>query len=158
MSAKRLPCLTLKRCSTPTSRGWVKVPQQLGQHEQAQVALVLFHIGRYRAAIEACHVLAMTDHPTALHTANAQSLLDEEGNPAPPTRWLTLRDVQTASDKQGTWQLGVSGDITLRQLPASSLYPMPKLLLSRRFSTALCGCTFDQQQLVLLLDAGKLSP
>lgn len=143
---------------TPTSRGWVKVLQQRIHHEQAQVALVLFCVGPYRAALEACQVLAMTDQPTALRTANAQSLLDEEGNPAPPTRWLTLRDAQIASDKQDTWQLGVSGDITLRQLPANSLYPLPKLLLSRRFSMALCGCTFDQQQLVLLLDACKLRP
>lgn len=134
------------------------MPEQLDQHDQAQVALVLFRVGPYRAALEACHVLAMTDHPTSSHTANAQSLLDDDGDHAPPTRWLTLRAAQIASDKQDTWQLGVSGDITLLQLPANSLYPLPKLLLSRRFSTALCGCTFDQQQLVLLLDACKLRP
>ncbi|MEH6641148.1 hypothetical protein [Vreelandella glaciei] len=134
------------------------MPQQLDQHAQAQVALVVFRVGPYRAALDARHVLAMTNHPTASHTANAQSLLDEDDDHAPPTRWLTLRDAQTASDNQNTWQLGVSGDITLQQLPANTLYPLPKLLLSRRFSTALCGLTFDQQQLVLLLDARKLNP
>ncbi|OJA05710.1 hypothetical protein [Halomonas sp. QHL1] len=135
------------------------MPEQLDQHDQAQVALVLFRVGPYRAALEACHVLAMTDQPTSSHTANAQSLLDDEGDHAPPTRWLTLRAAPTTnSENNSTWQLGVSGDITLQQLPANSLYPLPKLLLSRRFSTALCGCTFDQRQLVLLLDARKLSP
>ena len=77
---------------------------------------------------------------------------------SPPNRWLTLRDAQAASDNNSTWQLGVSGDIMLQQLPANTLYPLPKLLLSRRFSTALCGLTFVQQQLVLLLDARKLNP
>tara|TARA_R110002020_G_scaffold183331_2_gene379593 strand:- start:102 stop:554 length:453 start_codon:yes stop_codon:yes gene_type:complete len=134
------------------------LPQRT-HHEQAQVALVLFCVGPYRAALEASHVLAMTDHPTTLRTANAESLLYEGGDhDSPPSRWLTLRDTQTASDHQNIWQLGVSGDITLQQLPANTLYPLPKLLLSRRFSTALRGCTFDQQQLVLLLDARQLSP
>ncbi|MDQ7731957.1 hypothetical protein QT231_04565 [Halomonas sp. SpR1] len=135
------------------------MPQHRDPHEQAQVALVLFHVGPYRAALEARHVLAMTDHPTALRTANAQSLLYAGSDPeSPPSRWLTLRDAQTVSDNGGTWQLGVSGDFTLQQLPANTLYPLPKLLFPRRFSTALCGFTFDQQQLVLLLDARKLSP
>jgi len=135
------------------------VPLHHGHHEQAQVALVLFCVGPYRAALEACHVLAMTDHPTTLRTANAQTLLFEGGDhDSPPSRWLTLRDTQTTSDHQHIWQLGVSGDITLQQLPVNTLYPLPKLLLSRRFSTALCGLTFDQQQLVLLLDARQLSP
>jgi hypothetical protein len=135
------------------------VPLHHGHYEQAQVALVLFCVGPYRAALEACHVLAMTDHPTALRTANAQTLLFEGGDhDSPPSRWLTLRAARTASDDNSTWQLGVSGDITLQQLPANTLYPLPKLLLSRRFSTALCGLTFDQQQLVLLLDASQLNP
>ncbi|MEA2119600.1 hypothetical protein [Halovibrio sp. HP20-50] len=134
------------------------MPLHRGHHEQAQVALVLFSVGPYRAALEARHVLAMTGHPTALRTANAQTLLyDEDDHNSPPDRWLTLSDAQAASGNS-TWQLGVSGDITLQQLPANTLYPLPKLLLSRRFSTALCGLTFDQQQLVLLLDARKLSP
>lgn len=128
--------------------------------EQAHIALVLFQVGRYRAALEACHVLAMTDHPTALRIANAHSLLYEESGDHPqPSRWLTLRDTQTASGQAcSTWQLGVDGDITFQQLPANTLYPLPKLLQSRRFSTALCGFTYEQQQLVLLLDANKLSP
>ncbi|NYT71110.1 hypothetical protein HZU72_01540 [Halomonas sp. QX-2] len=135
------------------------MPLHRGHHEQAQVALVLFCVGPYRTALEARHVLAMTDHPTALRTANAQTLLYEGGDhETPPNRWLTLRDAQAASDNNSTWQLGVSGDITLQQLPANTLYPLPKLLLSRRFSTALCGLTFHQQQLVLLLDARKLHP
>ncbi|MBT2773281.1 hypothetical protein J7J47_13720 [Halomonas sp. ISL-60] len=135
------------------------MPQYRDPHEQAQVALVLFHVGPYRAALEAHYVLAMTDRPTTLRTANAHSLLYVGGDhDALPSRWLTLRDPQTASDNNSTWQLGVSGDITLQQLPANTLYPLPKLLLSRRFSTALCGVTLDQQQLVLLLDARKLSP
>lgn len=135
------------------------MPQRHGLHEQAHVALVLFRVGPYRAALEACHVLAMTDHPTALRTANAQALLYEGGDhDTPSNRWLTLRDAQAASDNNSTWQLGVSGDVTLKQLPANTLYPLPKLLLSRRFSTALCGLTFNQQQPVLILDARKLSP
>ncbi|BBI64538.1 hypothetical protein HSBAA_58440 [Vreelandella sulfidaeris] len=70
-----------------------------------------------------------------------------------------MRDVENAdSEKNGTWQLGVSGDITLQQLPANTLYPLPNLLKHRRFSPALCGVTFEQQQLILLLDASKLSP
>jgi len=135
------------------------VPLEREHHEQAQVALVLFWVGPYRAALEACHVLAMTARPTALLTANAHSLLYEGGDHhPPPSRWLTLRDTQTASDHAAsTWQLGVYGDLTLQHLPASTLYPLPKLLQSRRFSPALCGFTFEQQQLVLLLDAGKLS-
>lgn len=144
----------------PTNRGWAKVLQQRDHNEQPKVALVLFGAGPYRAALEACHVLAMTDHPTTTLTANAQTLLYESGDHAsPPSRWLTLRDAHaTTSEKNSTWQLGVSGDITLQQLSANTLYPLPKLLLSRRFSTALCGLTFDQQQLVLLLDARKLKP
>lgn len=136
------------------------MPQRHGLHAQAHVALVLFRVGPYRAALEACHVLAMTDHPTALRTANAHSLLYAEGDhDSQPSRWLTLRDAQTTNPaNNSTWQLGVSGDITLQQLPANTLYPLPELLLSRRFSTALCGLTFDQQQLVLLLDAHKLNP
>jgi hypothetical protein len=135
------------------------VPLHRGHHAQPQVALVLFCVGPYRAALEACHVLAMTDHPTALRTANAQTLLYEGGDhDTPSNRWLTLRDAQAANDNNSIWQLGVSGDVTLQQLPANTLYPLPKLLLSRRFSTALCGLTFDQQQLVLLLDAHKLNP
>lgn len=128
-------------------------------HEQAQVALVLFRAGPYRAALEACHVLAMSDQPTALRTASAHSLLDNECGDQPlPSRWLTLRDPQTANDQAAsTWQLGVDGDIAIQQLPASTLYPLPKLLQSRRFSPALCGFTFEQEQLVLLLDANKLS-
>lgn len=143
----------------PTSKGWVKVPLEREHHEQAQVTLVLFWVGPYRAAMEACHVLAMTDHPTALRTANAHSLLYDESSDQPqPSRWLTLRDTQTAKGQTAsTWQLGVDGDISLQQLPASTLYPLPKLLQSRLFSPALCGFTFEQQQLVLLLDAGKLS-
>jgi len=143
----------------PTNRGWVKVPLESEHHEQAQVALVLFWVGPYRAALEACHVLAMTEHPTELCTTNAHSLLYEGGDHQPqPSRWLTLRDTQTTSaHAASTWQLGVDGDITLQHLPASTLYPLPKLLQSRRFSPALCGFTFEQQQLVLLLDAGKLS-
>jgi hypothetical protein len=128
-------------------------------HEQAQVALVLFRIGPYRAAIEAQHVLSMTDYPTSLRTASAHSLLYKEGDAQPAdNRWLTLRNAQTGSRAEHTWQLGVSGDITLQQLPANTLYPLPPLLNSRCFSTALCGVTFEQQQLVLLLDARKLSP
>lgn len=143
----------------PTSKGWVKVPLEREHHEQAQVTLVLFWVGPYRAAMEACHVLAMTDHPTALRTANAHSLLYDKSSDQPqPSRWLTLRDTQTAKGQTAsTWQLGVDGDISLQQLPASTLYPLPKLLQSRLFSPALCGFTFEQQQLVLLLDAGKLS-
>ncbi|MBR2515096.1 MAG: hypothetical protein IKE45_14005 [Halomonas sp.] len=135
------------------------MPQHRDHYEQAKVAMVLFRVGPYRAALEACHVLAMTDQPTALRSASAHSLLYEERNqPTPPSRWLTLRDAQVKSEKNSTWQLGVSGDITLRQLPANTLYPLPKLLRSRRFSMALCGFTFEQQQLVLLLDAHKLTP
>lgn len=121
---------------------------------------MLFHVGPYRAALEARHVLSMTDHPTTSLTANAQSLLYASGDPpSPPSRWLTLRDAQaTANGTNGTWQLGVSGDITLQQLPANTLYPLPKLLMPRRFSMALCGCTFNQDQLVLLLDARRLNP
>lgn len=128
--------------------------------EQAQVALVLFRAGRYRAALEACHVLSITDHPTSLRTANAHSLLCAERDDAPlPNRWLTLRDAPTASDKTAsTWQLGVGGDISLQSLPASTLYPLPILLHSRRFSPALYGFSFAQQQLILLLDANKLIP
>ncbi|NVF15140.1 hypothetical protein HUO07_13300 [Halomonas sp. QX-1] len=135
------------------------MPLEREHHEQAQVTLVLFWVGPYRAAMEACHVLAMTDHPTALRTANAHSLLYDESSDQPqPSRWLTLRDTQTAKGQTAsTWQLGVDGDISLQQLPASTLYPLPKLLQSRLFSPALCGFTFEQQQLVLLLDAGKLS-
>ncbi|EHJ94795.1 hypothetical protein [Vreelandella boliviensis] len=134
------------------------MPQHRAPYEQAQVALVLFHVGPYRVALEARHVLAMADHPTALRTANAHSLLYADGeHDSPPSHWLTLRDAQKASDDNSTWQLGVSGDITLQQLPANTLYPLPKLLHSRRFSTALCGFTFDQQQLVMLLDARKLN-
>lgn len=130
--------------------------------EHTQVALVLFQVGRYRAALEACDVLAMTGHPTTQRTANAHSLLYEEseecGNPPPPARWLTLRNTQTTSEQTASsWQLGVDGDITLQRMPASKLYPLPKLLLPRRFSPALCGFTFDQQQLILLLDANKLN-
>lgn len=121
--------------------------------------MVLFHVGPYRAALEACHVLTMTEHPTALHTASAHSLLYISSDPQPPpSRWLTLRDTSANGGKSSTWQLGVSGDITLRHLPANTLYPLPKLLLSCRFSTALCGFTFEQRQLVLLLDACKLTP
>jgi len=143
----------------PTSKGWVKVSLEPEHHEQAKVALVLFWVGPYRAALEACHVFAMTERPTELRTTNAHSLLYEGGNHQPqPSRWLTLRDTQAASDHAAsTWQLGVDGDITLQHLPASTLYPLPKLLQSRHFSPALCGFTFEQQQLVLLLDAGKLS-
>jgi|TARA_R110000824_G_scaffold400686_1_gene608951 hypothetical protein len=109
--------------------------------------------------MEACHVLAMTDHPTALRTANAHSLLYDESSDQPqPSRWLTLRDTQTAKGQTAsTWQLGVDGDISLQQLPASTLYPLPKLLQSRLFSPALCGFTFEREKLVLLLDANKLS-
>jgi len=144
----------------PISRGWVKVIQRCDQQMQAQITLVLFSVGPYRAALEASHVLAMTDHPTALRTAYAHSLLHEADTPLPPScRWLTLRDVENAdSEKNGTWQLGVSGDITLQQLPANTLYPLPNLLKHRRFSPALCGVTFEQQQLILLLDASILSP
>ena len=136
------------------------MPLHHDHHEPAQVALVLFCVGPYRAALEACHVLAMTDHPTTLRTANAQTLFYEGGDhDSPPSRWLTLRAAPTTSrENNSTWQLGVSGDITLQQFPNNTLYPLPKLLLSRRFSTALCGLTFDQQQLVLLLDARQLNP
>lgn len=121
--------------------------------------MVLFRVGPYRAALEACHVLAMTDHPTVLRSASAHSLLYEGRNQqTPPNRWLTLHDAPANSGEGSTWQLGVSGDITLRQLPTNTLYPLPKLLLSRRFSMALCGFTFEQQELVLLLDARKLTP
>lgn len=104
-----------------------------------------------------------------------------------PTYWLTLRnspmflqkhslqkeglkkeglqkqDLQKAGLQQhnlpqNSWQLGVSGEIALQHLPATSIYPLPKLLLSRRFSPALCGITFAGQQLVLVLDARKLTP
>lgn len=146
------------------------------QPTQARVALVLFQVADYRVALEARHVLSMTDHPNAPRTAAAQALLYEaplcETSPPPPTSWLTLRDAQ------GQWQLGVNGEITLQQLPAASLYPLPALLAARRFSPALCGFAFDrsqsqlqfqlqsqqqsqlqfQQQLVLLLDARKLAP
>lgn len=143
----------------PTSRGWAKVIQRCAQQEQAQVSLVLFNVGPYRAALEASHVLAMTDHPTASRIAHAHSLLCEgDDHVSPPSRWLTLRDAQTTdNEKNSTWQLGVDGDITLQQLPANTLYPLPTLLKYRRFTPALCGFTFEQQQLVLLLDAYKLS-
>lgn len=121
--------------------------------------MVLFCVGPYRAAIEACHVLAMTDHPVALHTTNAHALLYESSAPQPPPScWLTLPHTQAGREPNSTWQLGVSGDITLQKLPANTLYPLPKLLLSRRFAAALCGFTFEQQQLVLLLDGRKLMP
>lgn len=135
----------------------MREPQETSR--QPQVALVLFCVGPYRAAIEACHVLAMTDQPAALHTTNAHSLLYESSAPQPsPSGWLTLSHAQTGHEQTTTWQLGVSGDITLQKLPANTLYPLPKLLLSRRFSAALCGFTFEQQQLVLLLDGRKLMP
>jgi len=138
---------------TPTSRGWVKVAEKHHSQAQALVALVLFQVGPYRAALEASHVLAMTEHPSAARVIDAHSLLYQgDEPPQQPSRWLTLRDTPTAS----TWQLGVNGEITLQQLPAHSLYPIPTLLQSRRHSPALCGVTFVGQQLVLLLDANKL--
>ena len=138
----------------PTSRGWVKVAEKHNSQAQALVALVLFDVGPYRTALEACHVLDMTEHPSAARVINAHSLLYQEGeHPQQPSRWLTLRDTPTAS----TWQLGVNGEITLQQLPAKSLYPLPTLLQSRHHSPALCGVTFVGEQLVLLLDAKKLS-
>ncbi|HSP32382.1 MAG TPA: hypothetical protein VLO13_10335, partial [Halomonas sp.] len=95
------------------------------------------------------------DHPSVLRAAHAHPLLyktlPDYAYP-PPTSWLTLRD------SQGNWQMGVDGDVTLQQLPASSICPLPKLLQSRCFSPALCGFAFDQQQLVLLLDGRKLTP
>lgn len=126
---------------------------------KASVALVLFNVAHYRVALESSHVLSMQDHPSQQRAVNAQTLLYKNSTDpiSQPTYWLTLRDTQEGG-QQDSWQLGVSGDITLQQLPANRLYPLPKLLLSRRFSTALCGCTFDQQQLVLILDARKLSP
>jgi hypothetical protein len=130
------------------------VAEKQSPQAPASVALVLFQVGPYRAALEACHVLAMTEHPSTARAINAHSLLYQGGeHPQQPSRWLTLRDTQTAS----TWQLGVNGEITLQQLPAKSLYPMPTLLQSRHHSPALCGVTFVGQQLVLLLDANKLS-
>jgi len=130
------------------------------QPTQARVALVLFQVADYRVALEARHVLSMTDHPNTPRTSAAQALLYEaplcetptSPPSTPPTSWLTLRDAQ------GQWQLGVNGEITLQQLPATSLYPLPALLAARRFSPALCGFAFDQKQLVLLLDARKLAP
>lgn len=128
-------------------------------HKQAQVALVLFRVGPYRAALEACHVLAMTDRPTAQRTASARSLLGNECADRPlPSRWLTLHDSQIpGAQTASTWQLGVDGDITLQKRRASALFPLPELLKSRHVSPALCGFTFEQKQLVLLLDAAKLS-
>lgn len=126
---------------------------------QASVALVLFNVAHYRVALESRHVLSMQDHPSQRRAVNAQTLLYKNSTDpiSQPTYWLTLRDTQEGG-QQDSWQLGVSGDITLQQLPASTIHPLPKLLHSRCFSPALCGFTFDQQQLVLLLDARKLNP
>lgn len=126
---------------------------------QARVALVLFNVAHYRVALESRYVHSMHDHPSQKRAVNAQALLYK--NPSvpisQPTYWLTLRDVQKGGQPD-SWQLGVSGDITLQQLPVSTIHPLPKLLHSRCFSPALCGFTFDQQQIVLLLDARKLTP
>lgn len=126
---------------------------------QSCVALVMFQVAHFRVALEARHVLSMSDHPSQLRNFNAQSLLYSISTEtvSPPDYWLTLKNSLNNSQTEH-WQLGVSGKITLQQLPAFSIHPMPKLLLSRRFSPALCGMTFVEQQLVLLLDAGKLAP
>lgn len=132
--------------------------------DQPRVALVLFNVAQYRVAIEANQVISMSDQPSHRRTANAQTLLYSAPS-APvsqPTYWLTLRDsarfLQTGFLQKEGWQLGVSGEIALQQLPASSIRPIPKLLHSRSFTPALCGIAFVGQQLVLVLDARKLAP
>lgn len=137
--------------------------------------MVVFHVGPYRAALEARHVLAMTDAPSMSRKANAHTLLhanDTTERQFPPNRWLTLRLPPQAglphshvppvrinrSDPGHLWQLGVNDDITLQQLPTDALYPLPALLRPRCFTDALRGVTFIQQQLVLLLDATRLTP
>ncbi|MDQ7729002.1 hypothetical protein [Halomonas sp. SpR8] len=130
------------------------------QQTTAHVALVIFQVAQYWVALEARYVLAMTDQPQGLLKANAQTLLHADAPPheqLPPDRWLTLNNRQR-NDLTSTWQLGVNGDITLRQLPVTTMHPLPPLLQARRFTPALCGVAFDQHQLVLLLDARKLSP
>ena len=152
------------------------MPKRTTHHpHQGQLALVVFHVGPYRAALEARHVLTMTDAPSLPRTANAHTLLhasDKTERLAPPTRWLTLRvpsqaDLQhlnvlppgvNRSDANRLWQLGVNDDITLQQLPTEVLYPLPALLRPRCFTDALRGVTFIQQQVVLLLDATRLTP
>ncbi|MBE0462040.1 hypothetical protein EI547_01020 [Halomonas sp. FME20] len=117
---------------------------------QGAVPMVLFSAGAFRAALEARHVMSMSDQPRASRYIEAAALLFQ--HTAPATHWLTLNDTE------GSWQLGVSHPVTLHSFAASELHPLPPLLKARRPHAALCGATFEQQTLVLLLDAHLLTP
>ncbi|MGP8291378.1 hypothetical protein ACT3OH_14030 [Vreelandella zhanjiangensis] len=118
--------------------------------QQGSVPMVLFNAGAFRAALEARHVVSMSDQPHAPRHTEAAALLFQYDGPA--THWLTLNDAS------GSWQLGVNYPVTLRSFAASELYPLPPLMKARRLHPALCGVTFEQQTLLLLLDARLLTP
>lgn len=117
---------------------------------QGAVPMVLFNAGPFRAALEARHVLNMSDQPHASRQLEAAALLFQNATPA--THWLTL------DDARGRWQLGVNPPVILHAFAASELNPLPPLLKARRFHPALCGVAFEQPTLVLLLDARLLTP
>ncbi|WP_249977773.1 hypothetical protein [Vreelandella olivaria] len=116
------------------------------------VALVLFNAGTVRAAIEAHHILSMSDSPTTSRAASADALLlGMRGVPA-PTHWLTLQD------SNGFWQLGVTGNVVLSRLSTTVLFPLPPLLAARHASPALCGLARHNKTFLLLFDGSMLTP
>lgn len=115
-------------------------------------ALVVFNAGSARAAIEARHIMSMSEAKSSARTISAEALLLGAANSLAPTQWLTLKDAH------GPWQLGITGNLALSQLPTSALFPLPPLLASRHASSALCGLALAEQTLLLLFNGAALCP
>lgn len=118
----------------------------------AAVPMVLFSAGGQRLALEARFVAGMTDTPSSGRSAEASALLFNLPVRAPSTHWLSLHDAA------GPWQLGVDQPVTLCALTARELFPLPPLIQARCCHPAPCGIAFEQQAVLVLLDARLLSP
>lgn len=123
----------------------------LGARAQHAV-VVVFNTGSTLAAIEAHHIISMTEAKSAARTISAEALLLGAANGLEPTQWLTLKD------SYGLWQLGITGNAALSQLPTSALFPLPPLIASRHTSPALYGLALYEQALHLLFNGAMLSP
>lgn len=118
----------------------------------SHVALVLFNAGTVRVAIEAHHILSMSDSPTTSRTASADALLLGMSGVSAPIHWLTLQD------SNGFWQLGVTDNVALSRLSTTTLFPLPPLMAARHVCPALCGLALHNKTYLLLFDGSMLTP
>lgn len=111
----------------------------------APLEVVAFMVGNLRCAVAASSVRRQLANLSSLSVAQHMKL-PHDAAAAPNNLTLMLKS------PSGDYALSVAAPVTLRQLPFSSLHPLPVLLAARCTLTGLRGIALEADGITLLIE------